>query len=121
MRWRGPSALQRFRELFPAANILWDTHHTWHEGGEAPASTWPRCAAAARTSTSGWPDRCSRQRMLTVPHGEGDFPHDDLIGALARDRFDGIISFEWERHWDPDLAEITGRSDPSSPSTSTAT
>lgn len=85
--------------------LLWDTHHTWRKGGEAPLETWQEIGAAVvhihvkdsrRTSGTGW--------AYVLP-GEGEFPMADLRGVLARE-FPGTVSLEWERHWHPDLPPL---------------
>ena len=47
--------------------------------------------------------------MLRVPPryaltGEGEFPFDTMFASLAAIGFDGFVSFEWEKHWHPELA-----------------
>jgi len=36
--------------------------------------------------------------------GEGEFPFDTMFASLAAVDFDGFVSFEWEKHWHPELA-----------------
>ena len=48
---------------------------------------------------------CTKDRRLVLP-GEGDIPLSDILKQLQRDRFDGCISLEWERKWNPDLPPI---------------
>ena len=96
-----PDALQVFLDLYPDANILWDTHHTWKEGNELPAATWARLRG--RTSHLHVKDSGP---LGHLPPGNGAFPFGELIGALSRDGFDGVISLEWERHWFPELPPL---------------
>ena len=35
--------------------------------------------------------------------GEGNFPFDTMFNSLAGIRFDGFVSFEWEKLWHPEL------------------
>jgi len=37
--------------------------------------------------------------------GEGDFPLQELLGALKKREYDGFLSFEWEKKWHPELAD----------------
>ncbi|MDO8360699.1 MAG: TIM barrel protein [Devosia sp.] len=97
-----PAALQAFIERYPGASILWDTHHTWTEGAEDPATTWAR--VRGRAGHLHVKDSVAQQGY--VPPGEGAFPFGDLIAALRRDAFAGVISLEWERHWFPELPPI---------------
>jgi sugar phosphate isomerase/epimerase len=97
-----PAALQRFIERYPLIGVLWDTHHTWKEGGESPSATWLRLRG--RTRHLHVKDSLAH-RGYVVP-GAGEFPFGELIEALRTDGFDGVVSLEWERHWYPDLAPI---------------
>ncbi len=36
--------------------------------------------------------------------GEGDFPFDAVFAALEAVRYQGFVSFEWEKQWHPELA-----------------
>src|SRR6185312_3041017 len=36
--------------------------------------------------------------------GEGEFPFGRMFAALAGIKFDGFVSFEWEKLWHPELA-----------------
>jgi|HubBroStandDraft_1064217.scaffolds.fasta_scaffold16846_4 sugar phosphate isomerase/epimerase len=40
-----------------------------------------------------------------VPMGEGILPVSDILGWLKDDGFDGWLSFEWEKYWNPAIAE----------------
>ncbi|MEQ1899536.1 MAG: TIM barrel protein [Devosia sp.] len=102
-----PGALQRFLDRSPNGQILWDTHHTWKDGGEAPARTMERLRGrtthlhvkdSVRTSVGGG--------FRYVPPGEGEFLFSELIEAIESACFGGIISLEWERHWYPELPSL---------------
>ena len=97
-----PGALQRFIELYPSIGVLWDTHHTWKEGGELPSITWSRLRG--RTRHLHVKDSLA-QGGYVVP-GTGDYPFAELLEVLEFDAFDGVLSLEWERHWYPDLPPI---------------
>jgi sugar phosphate isomerase/epimerase len=100
-----PDALQRFLDRIPTGRILWDTHHTWKEGGEAPAQTWERLRG--RTNHLHVKDsRSSGASYAYVPPGRGEYPFGELQQCLAADQFTGTISLEWERYWFPDLPPI---------------
>jgi sugar phosphate isomerase/epimerase len=36
--------------------------------------------------------------------GEGEFPFDAMFAALGKVRYEGFLSFEWEKQWHPELA-----------------
>lgn len=97
-----PAPLQQFIELYPGAGILWDTHHTWHEGRESPSASWSRLRG--RTRHLHVKDSVAGQGY--VAPGRGEYPFGELIAALRQSGFGGVISLEWERHWYPDLDPI---------------
>jgi sugar phosphate isomerase/epimerase len=90
----------------PAAAALWDTLHPYRVG-ESPeavlAAIGPYLAHVhlkdGRRPASGgtdWP---------LVPLGAGDVPLPAIITALRAHGYMGVLSFEWEKKWHPDLAE----------------
>jgi sugar phosphate isomerase/epimerase len=99
--------LCRFAAAVPGAAILWDTHHTWKRGGESPAETW-RLAGAhivhlhVKDSVS---VPSPRHPYTYVMPGRGEFPMAALRAALGPD-FGGIVSFEWEKLWEPALPPL---------------
>jgi sugar phosphate isomerase/epimerase len=97
-----PDALQRFIERYPSVRILWDTHHTWKEGAERPSRTWERLRGRSRHLHV----KDSSATGNYVAPGTGTYPFRELLDALRTDRFDGVLSLEWERHWYPDLPPI---------------
>ena len=42
--------------------------------------------------------------MKYVLTGEGEFPFDAVFAALEAVRYQGFVSFEWEKQWHPELA-----------------
>ena len=44
-------------------------------------------------------------KYIGCPPGEGDVPVADIVCALRDDGYDGWYSFEWEKKWQPELAE----------------
>ena len=97
-----PEALQRFMDRYLGVGILWDTHHTWKEGGERPSLTWARLRGRSRHLHV----KDSSATGTYVAPGTGTFPFSELLHTLRADRFDGVLSLEWERHWYPDLPPI---------------
>lgn len=94
----------------PRINLLWDVHHTWKKGGEAPAETWKTIRnhvvhLHVKDSVSR-PAPTGTQAYTYVLPGEGEFPMGGLRELLEQDKFDGVISLEWERMWHPYLPEI---------------
>ena len=104
-------AIQRFLKAAPAGtSILWDTHHTWRLGGEAPADTWRAIrASVVHLHVKDSVARPSGRNPYTyVAPGLGEFPMASLREVLQRDAYAGAVSLEWERHWHPELAPLDG-------------
>jgi len=100
-----PDALKRLLTLAPTARILWDTHHTWKEGGQSPSETWR--LLRGRTNHLHVKDSRSNGPIFAyVPPGHGDYPFAELLQVLAAGQFTGTVSLEWERHWFPELPPI---------------
>jgi sugar phosphate isomerase/epimerase len=100
-------ALRRFAAAIPRIAILWDTHHTWKRGGELPADTWREVGRHfvhlhVKDSVS---IPSPRNPYTYVVPGTGEFPMASLRAALGSD-FKGIVSFEWEKMWEPHLPTL---------------
>jgi len=48
---------------------------------------------------------CAEGVWKPVLSGEGQFPLREIICHLAQRRYDGFVSFEWEKKWHPELAD----------------
>jgi sugar phosphate isomerase/epimerase len=102
------AALQRFLAAVPEARLLWDSHHTWKRGAEAPDVTWRAlrphiCHVHVKDSISRPSDR---HPFTYVLPGRGEFPMGTLRRALQDDHYAGPVSLEWEKLWHPYLPEI---------------
>jgi len=88
----------------PAVALLWDAHHTFVLGREQPEDTVRQLGLYIRHThlKDSVPGGKDRRYVLT---GQGDVPVRRQIGALARGGYRGYYSFEWEKLWQPDLAE----------------
>jgi len=83
--------------------IIWDPANAFCQSSEAPFLS-PVMEAHLRhvhvkdlkISAGG-----AANYMLT---GEGEFPFDAMFAALERVRYQGFLSFEWEKQWHPELA-----------------
>ena len=101
------SAIRRFVEAVPGVAILWDTHHTWRVGGEAPLATWRaigRHVVHIHVKDSSATSGGSPGHRYVLP-GAGEFPMRELRAALAGD-YTGPLSLEWERLWHPELPPL---------------
>ncbi|AVA19837.1 MULTISPECIES: sugar phosphate isomerase/epimerase [unclassified Rhizobium] len=103
-----PDALGRFLEAAPDCALLWDTHHTWRKGGQDPAETWKQVRRNTRhLHVKDSISKPSGKLPYTyTPPAAGEFPMAALLSALAADRYDGVMSLEWERLWHADLPPL---------------
>lgn len=102
--------LHEFINRVPQVSLLWDAHHTWKKGGEAPLKTWEMIRnhvvhLHVKDSVSTPTPTGSHPYTYVLP-GDGEYPMAELRNALKTDRFNGVISLEWERMWHPYLPEL---------------
>jgi sugar phosphate isomerase/epimerase len=103
-----PAALRTFLVAAPACKILWDAHHTWRRGGEAPRDTWAylrRHVVHVHFKDSVTTPGAGEGYTYVFP-GAGEFPLSDLVGALVADGYARALCLEWERMWHPSLQPI---------------
>jgi sugar phosphate isomerase/epimerase len=88
----------------PAAGLLWDAHHTFVAGKEAPEDTVRQLGRWIRHThlKDSIPAGNDRRYVLT---GTGEVPVRRQIEALARIGYRGMYSFEWEKRWQPEIEE----------------
>ena len=80
-----PAALRAFLAAAPEAKILWDAHHTWRRGGEAPRETWAylkRHVVHVHFKDSATTPGIG-EGYGYVPPGDGEFPLNDLAAVLG--------------------------------------
>ena len=80
--------------------VLWDVHHPYRDCGETPAQTITNLGAYVKhvhLRDSVGPDGFE---LI----GEGDFPVDEVMDALASVDYGGFVSLEWKPCW---LEELT--------------
>jgi sugar phosphate isomerase/epimerase len=97
-----------FRRLGEPMGILWDAHHTWRVGGEAPRETWSRLSEWIRhVHIKDSIDKPSARHPYTyVLPGEGQTPLAEILNILREHQFHGTVSLEWERLWHPYLPPL---------------
>ena len=88
----------------PGVALLWDAHHTFAFGHEAPEDTYRQIGGYVRhvhlkDSVLAGNDR---RYVLT---GAGDVPVRRQIEVLARNNYAGYYNFEWEKRWHPEIEE----------------
>lgn len=103
----GP-CLRLMEELGRPVNLLWDAHHTWRIGGEAPEDTWRKLGAHVRhVHTKDSALRPGTKDFDYVLPGMGEMPEKEVEALLERDGYSGAVSLEWEKLWHPELAPLT--------------
>lgn len=103
-----PAALRTFIAAAPACKILWDAHHTWRRGGEAPRETWAslkKHVVQVHFKDSATTPGVGEGYTYVLP-GDGEFPLSELVAALTADRYDAALCLEWERMWHPALVPL---------------
>jgi sugar phosphate isomerase/epimerase len=104
----GGSELKAFLRAAPGCPILWDTHHTWRRGGVALEESWQvlrNNVVHLHVKDSSADQRQESGFAYCLPGG-GEFPMATLLDLLTRDRYQGVISLEWEKAWHHELPEL---------------
>ena len=83
--------------------VIWDPANAFAQCGEAPLIP-DRMTTRIRHVHLKDVRRTDRSTTQYVPTGEGDFPFKTMFESLARIDYEGFVSFEWEKHWHPELA-----------------
>ncbi len=84
--------------------ILWDVHHPYRYFGETPEQTYNNIAPLLRhvhIKDSVMEDGRVVYRMM----GKGDIPVKQTMLMLLEKGYDGFVSLEWVKKWQPDLEE----------------
>jgi sugar phosphate isomerase/epimerase len=100
-----PTLLDILRQAdSPAVALLWDAHHTFVSGKEAPEDTVSQLGHYIRHThlKDSVPAGTDRRYVLT---GTGVVPVRRQIEALAKIGYRGVYSFEWEKRWHPEIPE----------------
>jgi sugar phosphate isomerase/epimerase len=101
------AAIRQFLALAPGTAILWDTQHTWKNGGEDPVATWRAIEPhVMHVHVKDSVSRPSAKHPFTyVLPGDGEFPMAPLRAVLQA-KFNGAVSLEWEKLWHPYLPPL---------------
>ncbi len=88
----------------PNFALLWDAHHTFVAGQEAPAFTWKQLGPQVRHThlKDSVPEGTERRYVLT---GTGQVPVKEQVQVLATGGYKGFYCFEWEKKWHPEIEE----------------
>ena len=102
-----PTVLEIMRRAdSKGAAVLWDAHHTFVLGKEAPETSALQLGPYIRhvhlkdSVPAGTGD--DRHYVLT---GKGDVPVRRQVEALAKLKYAGYYNFEWEKRWHPEIEE----------------
>jgi sugar phosphate isomerase/epimerase len=87
----------------PQTGVIWDSANCLIEAKERPRDGAAKLGTALRHVHI--KDLLNGKPVLT---GEGDFPLHELRDVLREQKYDGYLSFEWEKKWHPEIpaAEI---------------
>lgn len=101
------AAIRQFLALAPGTAILWDSQHTWRNGGEEPLATWreirPHVVHIHVKDSISKPS--DRHPFSYVLPGDGEFAMAPLRAELQAG-FTGCVSLEWEKLWHSYLAPL---------------
>ncbi len=88
----------------PQFALLWDAHHTFAAGKEAPADTWAALNRWVRHThlKDSRPEGTGRRYVLL---GSGDVPVREQVRVLASAGYPGYYCLEWEKRWHPEIEE----------------
>jgi sugar phosphate isomerase/epimerase len=83
--------------------VIWDPANAFAQIGEAPILN---AQTAGRIRHVHLKDL--RRNIQSTPDyvlvGQGEFPLKTMFESLAQIQYEGFVSFEWEKHWHPELA-----------------
>ncbi len=84
--------------------LLWDAHHTFVAGKEAPATTWAALGPLVRHThlKDSRPEGADVHYVLT---GSGTVPVREIVHVLEAGGYKGYYGFEWEKGWHPEIEE----------------
>jgi sugar phosphate isomerase/epimerase len=93
---------EQLRFLSGGCGLIWDPANAFAQEEETPA-----ISQEMETRIQHVHVKDMQRRDGSYAHvlpGEGDFPLRTMLKELRRIRYQGFVSFEWERHWHPELA-----------------
>lgn len=104
-----PALVRRIMEAtaHPAVGVLWDIHHPFRmlevplEAAWREVGPWVKSCDIKDSVT----DISARLGYRYVELGTGELPLDQALTLLGSVGYDGVLTFEWEKLWHPELAE----------------
>ncbi|MEG0693572.1 MAG: TIM barrel protein, partial [Oscillospiraceae bacterium] len=98
--------MRKFMEAIKSENkgVLWDIHHPFRYFGERPEETYQNIGEFVKYThvkdSIMQGDKLSYRMM-----GYGDVPIFDALKILKENGYDGYVSLEWVKRWNPDLED----------------
>ncbi|MGH9495424.1 MAG: sugar phosphate isomerase/epimerase family protein [Candidatus Sulfotelmatobacter sp.] len=86
--------------------VVWDPVNSFAENGETPENQ-ARVLGERVRHVHVKDMRRAGDAWRHVLTGEGEFPLDGLKRGLLELRYDGFVSFEWEKKWHPEIEDAT--------------
>jgi sugar phosphate isomerase/epimerase len=84
--------------------LLWDAHHTFTAGKQAPEVTWQRVHRWIRhVHLKDSVPAGDKRRYVFI--GEGEVPVKEQVRLHVTGGYEGYYSFEWEKRGQPDIPE----------------
>jgi sugar phosphate isomerase/epimerase len=104
-----PDFVRRVMEatVHPSVGTLWDVGEQFRIFGVPSDQVWEALRPWVRACDikDSVEDFSAPAGYRFVDTGTGELPLCETIDILSRDGFDGWITFEWEKRWNPDIAE----------------
>ena len=88
----------------PNVGLVWDISNMWTITKESPAQAYQKLKKYIRHTHIKDAKLVDGKLQYTLL-GQGDVPIFEAIDVLAKDRYKGFYSFEWEKMWHPEIAE----------------
>jgi len=85
------------------AGLVWDVTNMWVKTKESPTLAYERLKKYIR-HTHIKDAKLVGDKINYVLLGQGEVPIFEAIDVLAKGGYDGYYSFEWEKHWHPEIA-----------------
>lgn len=108
-RWITGALLRPILEAVdsPRVGALWDLHHPYRVAGESPAETWAAIGPWVRYThvKDSRPKPAPDPGYQLCPVGEGDIPLPEMLAVLRAGGYEGWLTLEWEKKWNPEIEE----------------
>ncbi|HEV8512222.1 MAG TPA: sugar phosphate isomerase/epimerase family protein [Cyclobacteriaceae bacterium] len=86
----------------PHAGLVWDVTNMWIKTKESPTLAYEKLKKYIR-HTHIKDAKLVGDKINYVLLGKGEVPIFEAIDVLAKGGYDGYFSFEWEKHWHPEI------------------